>query len=277
MDEFARLPTGERRLYFEQAAARLGLVAQVIEKDFWVCWSLKQLFSLAEFQDHLTFKGGTSLSKVYRVIERFSEDVDVAIERGFLGFGGDMEPERGTSGKEQQRRVVRLKEACQATISERLAPQLQRAISTGIAGSASWSLTADPADRDQQTLLFQFPPALATELSPYFSMSVKIEMGARSDHFPVEAAEVKPYLCDAFPDALSDKVARVRVLAAERTFNQAHHRFSGRDFCHSENAAGKGGKFPRALRGLFQKMKQIPGKSITRTDEYLKQNAGAVL
>ena len=218
MDDLARLPSKERRAYFEQAGAKLGLIPQVVEKDFWVCWSLKRLFSLDEFQRHLTFKGGTSLSKVYHVIERFSEDVDVAIERAFLGFGGDREPEHGASGKEQQRRVDRLKAACQAAIADRLAPQLQQAISAGIAGSASWSLTADPADRDQQTLLFQFPRASTGHLSPYFSMSVKIEMGARSDHFPVESAEVTPYLCEAFPDALSDKVARVRVLAAERTF-----------------------------------------------------------
>ena len=69
MDDFAKLPSDERRVYFEQAAARLGLSAQVIEKDFWVCWSLRRLFSLDEFRDHLTFKGGTSLSKVYGVIE----------------------------------------------------------------------------------------------------------------------------------------------------------------------------------------------------------------
>ena len=100
MDDFARLPSEQRACaYFEEAAERLDLNAQIVEKDFWVCWSLKRLFSLAEFRDHLTFKGGTSLSKVYHVIERFSEDVDVAIERGFLGFGGDMEPERGASGR----------------------------------------------------------------------------------------------------------------------------------------------------------------------------------
>ncbi len=110
MDEFAQLPSEERRLYFEQASVRLGLSAQVIEKDFWVCWTLGRLFSLDEFRGHLTFKGGTTLSKVYRVIERFSEDVDVAIERSFLGFGGDSEPEKGASGKEQQRRIDRLKE-----------------------------------------------------------------------------------------------------------------------------------------------------------------------
>ena len=89
MDDFARMPSEERRLYFQQAAAEMGISAQIVEKDFWVCWSLKRLFSLDEFRGHLTFKGGTTLSKVYHIIERFSEDVDVAIERDFLGFGGE--------------------------------------------------------------------------------------------------------------------------------------------------------------------------------------------
>jgi len=68
VDDFARFTSDERQLYFEQAAAQLGMSAQVIEKDFWVCWSLRRLFSLDEFRDHLTFKGGTTLSKVYQVI-----------------------------------------------------------------------------------------------------------------------------------------------------------------------------------------------------------------
>jgi hypothetical protein len=70
MDDFAKLPSQERRLYFEQTAARLGLSAQIIEKDFWVWWTLKQLFAIDGFRDHLTFNVGTTLSKVYRIIER---------------------------------------------------------------------------------------------------------------------------------------------------------------------------------------------------------------
>ncbi len=218
MDQFARLPSGERRVYFEQAAARLGLSAQIIEKDFWVCWTLRRLFSLAEFQDHLTFKGGTTLSKVYRIIERFSEDLDIAVERSWLGFGDDKEPERGASGKERQRRVDRLQAACAAAIAEHMRPQLQTAIYAQIGAAEPWSLADDHDDKSAQTLLFEFPPAVATDLNPYFAPSVKIEMGARSDHFPVEPGAVTPHLFDAFPDALPDSIARVRVLAAERTF-----------------------------------------------------------
>jgi len=217
VDDFARLPSDDRRVYFEQAAARLGLSAQMVEKDFWVCWSLKWLFDLDEFRDHLTFKGGTTLSKVYKVVERFSEDVDVAIERSFLGFGGEKEPEQGASGKEQQRRIADLKVACQAAIADRLQRQLRDAFENALCSNSNWGLSIDPHDPDQQSLLFHYPSAI-TNLSTYFATSVKIELGARSDHFPVEKRTITPYLGDAIPESLSNAQAEVRVLAAERTF-----------------------------------------------------------
>jgi hypothetical protein len=218
MDGFARLPGQERRLYFEQTGARLGMAAPLIEKDFWVCWTLRRLFSLDEFGDHLTFKGGTTLSKVYHVIERFSEDVDVAIERGFLGFGGANEPEEGPTGKQQQGRVVRLAEVCRVAVKDRLLPQLRQTVASALGGDVAHTLTLDPADPDQQAVRFQYPLAITGKLSPYFTASVKIEFGARSDHFPVEDAVVKPYLWDVFPQAFSVPETSVRVLAAARTF-----------------------------------------------------------
>lgn len=218
MDEFARLASDERQPYFVQAAAQRGLTAQLIEKDFWVCWSLRRLFSLTEFRDHLTFKGGTSLSKVYQAIERFSEDVDVAIERGSLGFGGDNDPEKGASGKEQQRRIDALSKACQVAIAERMMPQLNEAITASLGGDTSWTLSLDLADADRQSLLFQYPPAISGGLSPYVAPSVKFEFGARSDHFPVEDVSVTPYVAEEFPDAFPENKVHVRALAAARTF-----------------------------------------------------------
>jgi len=84
MDKFVLLANKDKRAYFEMAAANLNVMPQLIEKDFWVCWILKILFSLEGIGAHLTFKGGTSLSKCYNVIKRFSEDIDVSIERSFL-------------------------------------------------------------------------------------------------------------------------------------------------------------------------------------------------
>ena len=86
MDQFALLPAAERAIVFREAAARSRLgSATIVEKDFWVCWTLQRIFSSLTLPGPL-FKGGTSLSKVYKVIERFSEDVDIVLDRHALGF-----------------------------------------------------------------------------------------------------------------------------------------------------------------------------------------------
>lgn len=81
MDKFARLPNQERHDILQEAASQRGLTHIILEKDFWVCWTLKQLFLSPALSPYLTFKGGTSLSKAYGLIERFSEDIDLTISR----------------------------------------------------------------------------------------------------------------------------------------------------------------------------------------------------
>jgi predicted nucleotidyltransferase component of viral defense system len=105
MKTFLALAPAQRRRLCEEAGARLGLEAPSIEKDFWVCWMLRELFALDEFGPHLTFKGGTSLSKAWKLIERFSEDIDVVVDRDFLGFGDAQAPETATSGKQRDKRL----------------------------------------------------------------------------------------------------------------------------------------------------------------------------
>jgi len=89
--QFLELPLDERRLYLEQGALRRNVSPVLLEKDFWVCWMLAVLFA-SKFADALVFKGGTSLSKVFGVIDRFSEDIDLSLSPDFLGLG-----EAGTS------------------------------------------------------------------------------------------------------------------------------------------------------------------------------------
>jgi predicted nucleotidyltransferase component of viral defense system len=78
----------DRKALFLEAHRNTGMGAEMIEKDFWVCWTLRHLFELPEAKDHFIFKGGTSLSKVWRVIQRFSEDIDISLSREWLGFSG---------------------------------------------------------------------------------------------------------------------------------------------------------------------------------------------
>ena len=185
MDAFVKLNPEERRIFFEGTATPRNMQAQIVEKDFWVCWTLKELFDLSVIGEHLIFKGGTSLSKVFKVIERFSEDIDVSIDRGFLGFGGANEPEAGASNKEKQRRIEALKTACQQKIATELLPALESAIRSKVRRAEKWSLRSDEDDPDKQTLLFDYPTSFAPEAAGYLRRAVKIEMGARADHWPL--------------------------------------------------------------------------------------------
>ena len=217
MDKFIKLSDKNKRAYFEVAAADLNVMPQLIEKDFWVCWILKILFTLPASGSHLTFKGGTSLSKCYDVIKRFSEDVDVSIERTFLSSEKSIEPTKEESNKENQRRLERLQLACKEKIGNTLIPELKKNISTVLMDKKEWTVELDPNDALGQTILFAFPHALTSSVESYVKSAVKIEFGSRADHWPVENMTVTPYVANVSGDVVT-VVASVRVLAAERTF-----------------------------------------------------------
>jgi hypothetical protein len=216
MDAFLGLSADDRRAACMEAATRTRLPAVSIEKDFWVCWTLRELFALPEIGPHLTFKGGTSLSKAWQLIERFSEDIDVVIDRDFLGFGGEHSPERAPSRKKQRQWLDELKAASQARIRQSLQPALAARIAEKLRPGTEWRLDSDPDDPDAQTLLFAYPTVFGE--ATYVTPRVKIELGARSDTDPADTPEIEPYLAGAFPDLRASSRFSVRVVAARRTF-----------------------------------------------------------
>src|SRR5438477_9378267 len=111
---FLNLSADERRLYIEQAAVRRNVSPVVLEKDFWVCWLLGILFE-SQFTDSLVFKGGTSLSKVFGVIERFSEDIDLSLSPTFLKL-----PEAGTSRNQASKWMARAEAACGIAVRDQI-------------------------------------------------------------------------------------------------------------------------------------------------------------
>ena len=117
---FLELPPAERKVYIDEAAARRGLAPVIVEKDFWVCWLLGILFQ-SSFRDAIVFKGGTSLSKVFGVINRFSEDIDLSLAPAFLGLD---EPDATAAlSKGQARKWMERAEAtCTAVVRDALAP-----------------------------------------------------------------------------------------------------------------------------------------------------------
>jgi hypothetical protein len=223
VDDFAKLPAGDRDDLFRTVASRRGLSPAIIEKDFWVCWTLKRVFSVEAPPAGLLFKGGTSLSKVYKVIERFSEDIDLSFDRGGLGFTGQADPLAAASGKKHQRALQLLSETCREVIPEEFLPQLSVAFDQALAGTSSqrWTLALAGDDPDQQTLVFQYPSSTSKQLTDepaYIRRVVRLELGARSEHWPAVNATVTPYVAEDFPATFRAPDCRVHVLAAERTF-----------------------------------------------------------
>lgn len=104
MDAFLALDGAARTLLCEEAGARLNITAAAVEKDLWVCFALRELFSLDTLGPGLTFKGGTSLSKGWKLIDRFSEDIDVVAHRELFGGGGAL----------TKKQLKKLRKSCQA-------------------------------------------------------------------------------------------------------------------------------------------------------------------
>jgi hypothetical protein len=209
MEAFIAMRVEQRRLLCEQAGNALGLAPASIEKDFWVCWTLRELFGLPIWGEQLAFKGGTSLSKGWKLIERFSEDIDVVISRQFLGFDGE------TLSNNRQKKLIK---TCSARIHRELMPALTGHFRRRIPADQAWSLVPAPKeeDEDQQTLLFEYPPAV--DSGAYVPPVVKIEMGARSATEPTESPTLQSYLCETFPDIVGIGTFTIRTVAARRTF-----------------------------------------------------------
>lgn len=214
MENFANDTPELRDEAFQETAAQLGMSKAIIEKDFWVCWSLKQLFALPSFGKQLIFKGGTSLSKAYDVIHRFSEDVDLSIDREQLGFTGDRDPEDpNLSGNQQKKLLQELEAVAKEAVRDQLLAETQAAFGSRL--EHSFTLSVDPSD--PQTILFAYP-TLAESDAGYVKPVVRFEFGARGVQLPAEHIEIAPYLHQAFPDLLADGLVGVKVLGVERTF-----------------------------------------------------------
>jgi hypothetical protein len=223
MDKVALLPAGDRAALFGETGSGRGVANTIIEKDFWVCWTLKRLFALQGTDAAtLVFKGGTSLSKAFAAIRRFSEDIDLSFDRADLGYTGDRDPEKeGISRKKAAQLIQDLVGDVEAHIAGKLLPALRAAITEqlGEPSNGNWSLQID-AD-DAQTVNFHYPialPAAEYEGMAYITSRVKLELGARGDPWPTEQKVIRPYSAEDYPGFFEDPDAAVTVLAAQRTF-----------------------------------------------------------
>jgi hypothetical protein len=209
---FLELPADERSLYIQQAAARRNLSPVILEKDFWVCWLLGVLFQ-SEFTGSLVFKGGTSLSKVFGVIERFSEDIDLSLSPDFLKL-----PEAGTSRNQANKWMAKAEAACAAAVENLILPALEEAVSSVLGRSdKGWFEFVTDANTKSPVLFFHYPSSQPAGFD-YLKRSVKLEFGSLTDQQPTGLHAIRPWIADVLPDAFPDWQCDVVALELERSF-----------------------------------------------------------
>jgi len=206
--DLALLTVSERSDYIRTAAAESGLSELIVEKDFWVVWLLEQLFALSPAVGPFTFKGGTSLSKGFSAIQRFSEDIDISIGRATLGFPDDEYFYAAVSAKETKRRVEQIRGVVSQYAVESLLPALRNQVAGKIQGA--WSFECG----EPGSLRFQYPTKQIGTIG-YIKPDVLIEFG-HADSWPATDVTISPYLVDALEPVTGS--IRVRVLDPQRTF-----------------------------------------------------------
>ena len=217
MDTWAKATPKDREALFNQTASVKGISPEIVEKDFWVCWVLYWIFHLQGLP-RLIFKGGTSLSKVFGIISRFSEDIDLVVNRHQLGFTHESDPANQTGTKLRDRTIEKLRGTCRNVVAVEFMPRLQAPIRSVI-GEVGWALEIDPLAPDGETVEFKYPPGIPDSLAKrYIKRAVRLELGCRGDQVPCEKAKVTPYAAEAFPDQFQVRNAKVNAISPQRTF-----------------------------------------------------------
>jgi len=208
MERVARSPAAERSALFAETAARMKTTPAVAEKDFWVTWVLYRLFADAELARLLIFKGGTSLSKAYRLIERFSEDIDLILDWRVLSeVLGNEDPLGERSKAKQEKLNAAIIEQAQAYVGGALLDKVVAALGD------ICQCAIDPDD--PQVINIGYPAAFPDR---YLRPELRLEIGPLAAWLPHEERSIGSYAAEMFPQAFARAECAVRVIKAERMF-----------------------------------------------------------
>lgn len=204
MDHVASLSSRERSDLFSETAAKRGMTPAVVEKDFWVTWTLGKLFGDNDLSPLLMFKGGTSLSKVFHLIERFSEDIDLILDWRVLTVE---DPEAERTKSQQQKLNEEINETAQRYINEELFPK--------IADHVTPVCDCSSVEEDPYALNIRYPAAFEDR---YLRPEVRLEIGPLASWVPFAEYTIRPYAAEEFPEVFQNPDCMVKAIKAERTF-----------------------------------------------------------
>ncbi len=201
------LPENTRRSIFLEVSSKTNLPATAIEKDWWVVRTLELIFE-TEIASYTVFKGGTSLSKAWGMINRFSEDIDLALDRKFLGFDREMTTSQ----------VKKLRKYSCEYISEKFFPLLKEKFNSAGFTDVEFQL-AGRTSKDQDPLILEIKYPGVTEKSEYLKPRVLVEIGSRSLIEPFTEKQICSFVGEQFKGRdFADSLVTIPTVNPERTF-----------------------------------------------------------
>jgi hypothetical protein len=204
MKAVAQLSEQERKELFSESATVMGVTAAAAEKDFWICWVLLHVFEDDTLNQYLRFKGGTSLSKCYNAIERFSEDIDLILDWTQLT---QENPEEARSKAKQGKLNQSINEQAKRYIADTLLPRLIELMGN------TCELVIEP--EDPHTVNITYPKAFDSE---YLRPQVRLEIGPLAAMLPMEWCDVQSYAAEHFPRVFEQASVSVPTIVVARTF-----------------------------------------------------------
>lgn len=210
MRKIAVIEAKEREALFRNTAAKMGISEAVIEKDFWVCYMLDYLFHRCEWKDCLAFKGGTSLSKAYDLIKRFSEDIDLILDWRLLGYGFD-EPWETRSNTKQDAFNDEANKRAETFLCDEFMP----AIKNDLSNELNLPINCEIDPHDKQTIKFTYPKSFSDTA---ILQEIRLEIGALAAWTPAVKQTITPYVAECYGRVFEQTSTQVLTVLPERTF-----------------------------------------------------------
>lgn len=205
MQKFYQLPKEDKLKIIEQISARTPLPDYAIEKDWWVVQTLR-IISGMDFAKHILFKGGTSLSKAWKLIDRFSEDIDLALDKTVLGI----------DKVQTKKQVKQLRSKSKSFITHEFFPLLKKRFAdAGI--NDTHIFIPETTENDPLSIEIHYPNV--TQYSEYIKPRVLIEIGSRSLKEPFSERTITSFVTEQFPEQdFADEPVKIATATPERTF-----------------------------------------------------------
>lgn len=209
MLSIAKADNLDRAELFQIVSNEMGIPAVIVEKDFWVCYILDFLFNRSVFKTHLIFKGGTSLSKCYQIINRFSEDIDLILDWGEIGYSNN-EPWMERGNTKQERFKEETIKRTNTYLSEVFTPNIQIALSSEL----GYQLNVYPA-KEEETVIIVYPKQFKSTATLDV---IRLEVGPLAEWTPSENIKIQSYLAEYRPGLIQKPQFSVNTIRPERTF-----------------------------------------------------------